>query len=256
MKNVLEVFAKKYRSFPQQVQVLVLLFAVFLFIFLFVRQLFIPESFGKYGNYRAAAVDSIMANSLVYAGHQACAECHDDVAEEKSQYMHRHVACETCHGPGYAHTREPDEHSVSTPKGRKFCVLCHSYNPSRPTGFPRIDPLVHNPLKQCTTCHEPHTPEPPSTPKECGACHADIARTKAISPHRSLKCTTCHKTKEEHKTMPRSFLSTIPTTSEFCGTCHSEDAGSDEQIPRVDLAVHGEGYFCGQCHYPHFPEVY
>ena len=41
----------------------------------------------------------------------------------------------------------------------------------------------------------------------------------------------------------------------FCGQCHAPDAKSDKEIPRVDMATHGERYVCWQCHYPHMPEV-
>ena len=30
---------------------------------------------------------------------------------------------------------------------------------------------------------------------------------------------------------------------------------SDKEIPRVDMATHGERYVCWQCHYPHSPEL-
>jgi ribosomal protein S27AE len=46
-----------------------------------------------------------------------------------------------------------------------------------------------------------------------------------------------------------------PTTRESCGRCHSPEAQSPAQSPRVDLASHGERYVCWQCHYPHLPEV-
>ncbi|MBN2007985.1 hypothetical protein JW960_01425 [candidate division KSB1 bacterium] len=246
---------EKYLAIPEQIRIVTVLFAIFLIMFIFGRRLFIPKTFGEYGHYRAAAVDDIMQIGLVYAGHQACAECHDDVVAEKSQHMHKHVACENCHGPGYAHTQAPDEHPLTIPTDRSYCVLCHSYNPARPTGFPQIDPVTHNPDGACIDCHQPHAPQPPEVPEECGSCHERIVRTLGAGHHNSLPCTQCHDIKQEHKITPRDFLPTVPRTREFCGTCHSTKASSAKEIRRVDIVTHGENYFCGQCHFPHNPEV-
>jgi hypothetical protein len=246
---------KIYQSIPEQIRILAVLFAIFLISFIFGRRLFVPKTFGKYGHYHAVAADSIMANKLVYAGHQACGECHDDVLEKKSKHMHQNVACENCHGPGYEHTQAADEHEMPKPKDRSYCVFCHSYNPARPSGFPQIDPVIHNPDEPCITCHDPHAPQPPEVPEQCGACHERIVRTLAQAKHQPLACTQCHNVKQEHKTTPREFLPTIPDTREFCGTCHATNAASSNNIQRIDMAMHGENYFCGQCHYPHFPEV-
>jgi len=59
----------------------------------------VPESFGKYGHYRANAVDDVMNLDIAYAGFEACADCHDDVVETKAGSRHAGVACESCHGP-------------------------------------------------------------------------------------------------------------------------------------------------------------
>jgi hypothetical protein len=255
-KDSINWLITKYKTIPQQVSHLLILFIIFMVIFISGRRLLIPDTFGVYGHYRAAAVDSNMADSLVHAGHLTCAECHDDVAEIKSESYHRGVACETCHGPGYDHTQAPDEHTLPAPRERGYCVLCHSYNPSRPTGFPQIDQMSHNPGKPCMSCHDPHAPQLPNTPESCSACHAEIARTKAVSHHQNLSCIRCHEALEEHKITPRAYLPTVPKTREFCGECHSESAEGDIQVARIDMALHGENYNCWQCHYPHYPEAY
>jgi ribosomal protein S27AE len=54
---------------------------------------------------------------------------------------------------------------------------------------------------------------------------------------------------------PREHRPAKPTSREFCGGCHAEDAVTEEEILRVDLATHGESYMCWQCHYPHLPEA-
>jgi hypothetical protein len=165
------------------------------------------------------------------------------------------VACETCHGPGAAHVADPQSNAPVVPRERSFCPRCHGYDASRPTGFPQIEPVTHNPMKPCVECHTPHAPEPPTLPSSCAACHGEIARLKAVSHHAALDCTQCHQTPDAHRDTPRLVVAEKPRAREFCGGCHAKDAKSPKQIPRVDLATHGSRYLCWQCHYPHYPEV-
>jgi hypothetical protein len=174
------------------------------------------------------------------------------MAEKRLSGNHRGVACETCHGPAAAHVESPLDTKPVVPKTRAFCVTCHAYNPSRPTGFPQIDPVTHNPMIECKVCHDPHAPVPPVVPEQCSACHGQIARQKALSRHAGLQCTACHEAPDAHKTNPRGVRPTKPATRDFCGTCHS---GMEGSIPQIDLKQHGAPYMCWQCHYPHYPET-
>jgi hypothetical protein len=166
------------------------------------------------------------------------------------------VNCEVCHGASFEHANadDPDEALPRAPRGREHCVLCHGYLASRPTGFPQIVADSHYPLKGCISCHDPHEPAPEEPPTECEACHATIARTKALSHHVYVECTHCHTATEEHKLAPRLHRPTKPTRREFCGECHAEGSAPDDAIT-VDMQTHGEGYVCWQCHYPHLPEA-
>jgi cytochrome c7-like protein len=188
-----------------------------------------------------------------YGGAVLCAECHDESDTKKKGY-HRNLSCETCHGSAKAHAEDPTAIKPTPPRKREFCVLCHAFDPSRPTGFPQINPAVHNPLKPCITCHNPHDPKPPEVPRECQACHGEIARTKAVSPHVLLECTTCHEVPDGHKVTPRAVAASMPTDRSFCGKCHDKDS-KEKEPPKVDVATHGEKYLCWQCHYPHMPEI-
>lgn len=240
---------------PQQVSRLGIVFAVLAIVFVAVRQTLVPDTFGDAGHYRAAAVDSIAAQPLKYAGHEACTMCHRPIAEKRSASNHSGVSCEVCHGPAAEHVAAPGMVRPPAPRERGFCPLCHGYNASRPSGFPQIDPVAHNPTVPCMTCHDPHAPEPPVIPGECRACHGQIASTKAVSHHAALPCLTCHDAPDEHKAMPRAVRPGKPSSRDFCGGCHAEGAASPPRIPRIDMATHGEDYLCWQCHYPHHPEA-
>ena len=239
---------------PDQVVRLAVLFAAAIAVLIVARQQFVPKTFGQLGHYRAAALDSVAGRPLRYAGLQACVECHAEVGEKKSKSYHRGLSCEVCHGAANDHAADPGVRSPAAPKDRGTCLHCHDYQPSRPTGFPQIIERLHNPLQACVTCHNPHDPTPPQVPGPCSACHATIARTKAISHHVTLDCETCHETAPEHKQNPRAYLPKKPVEREFCGRCHAEGAQSPAEIPRIDMATHGGRYLCWQCHYPHYPE--
>lgn len=240
---------------PPQVPRVGILFALALAALVGARSALVPASFGKYGHYRAAAVDSIAARPVRFAGRQECEDCHDDVAQQRIAGNHRGVACEVCHGPQAAHVAAPADVTPPAPRDRAFCPRCHAYNPSRPTGFPQIDPETHNPLKACITCHDPHAPVPPVVPEQCGACHGQIARQKALSHHVNLPCVTCHTVPAQHKVAPHAVRPTKPVERAFCGQCHDREAGRMAEAPRIDLATHYPRYLCWQCHYPHYPET-
>lgn len=203
----------------------------------------------------AAATEREASRNIKYAGVPACAQCHETEYSLKKNGYHRNVSCEICHGPASDHTADPVEIKPPAPRDRQFCPTCHAYSLSRPVGFPQINPVTHNPLQPCIACHDPHDPKPPAVPGECMACHDEIERTKAVSPHVLLDCTTCHTTPEEHKITPRSVRPSKPVDREFCGQCHRTDSGIPD-VPKIDISTHGEKYLCWQCHYAHMPELH
>ncbi len=251
---------------PDQVVRIVVIFTLGLTALVTLRNRFIPETFGELGHYRAAAIDLNANKPIRYVGWQTCYDCHDDVVEKKAASYHRLLSCEVCHGPGYDHAEvDFDEYTPYIPHGRKDCLICHEYLAARPTGFPQIIELQHNPAEPCVKCHDPHDPTPPETPGACSGCHGEIARTKSLSHHRIVPCQICHDTPAEHMTSPRMHLPTKPRQREFCGQCHGKKAKPlllltdadirEKDVPRVDLTVHGNTYVCWQCHYPHYPEA-
>jgi len=238
---------------PQQLTRLLLIFAVLASGLALARHLLLPETFGERGYYRTAAVEGILKQPIMYAGRERCALCHTQIATAHANARHQSVACEACHGPAAAHTEAPTDNPLPVPRERGYCSLCHGYDPSRPTGFPQIDPVAHNPLQACVSCHNPHQPEPPHIPEECSVCHGAIARTKAVSVHVLLPCTRCHTTPRKHKITPRVARADKPQSREFCGSCHAVDARGPKETPRVDLETHHRRYLCWQCHDPHHP---
>jgi len=214
----------------------------------------IPRSYVDRSLHRRLTVEREAARELSFAGTDACDECHQEVRAVALQGPHHDVSCEVCHGPSAAHTQD-DAIKPPAPRGRTLCPVCHLYDPARPTGFPQINPVVHNPVVPCIRCHAPHDPTPSGPPRVCTACHGDIGRTQSLSPHALLDCVTCHEAPEEHKVTPRNIKPAKPKTRSFCGGCHGVGAERSD-APKVDIATHGEKYLCWQCHYAHMPELH
>jgi hypothetical protein len=245
---------KTMKKLPEQITRLAVVFGVFITLIVVVRVFILPAELKETGINRKSAIERELAKPVRYAGAHACSECHEDEYETKKAGYHANLACETCHGALQAHTEDPEEESPFLPQTREFCPVCHTYNLSRPTGYPQINPIAHNPLKPCSQCHNPHDPVPPEVPQTCSACHAQIVRTKAVSHHVGLECTVCHNVPEEHRINPRSVKPSKPANRTFCAQCHgfgSKVIGT----PKIDIETHGEKYLCWQCHYPHLPEV-
>jgi hypothetical protein len=144
---------------PPQIPRLALAFAIFIALFLVLRHFLVPATFGKYGPYRAAAMDDYSSIPIHYAGQQACFECHQDIEDMKAQDVHSGIHCETCHGPGQKHAESGEAADILRPSGREFCGSCHAVNAARKKEtIAQIDPEKHNIGKNCIECHNPHQP--------------------------------------------------------------------------------------------------
>ena len=144
---------------PPQIPRLALAFAIFISLFLFLRSVLIPDTFGELGHYRAASLIDNTLPEIHYAGQKACFECHQDIEDPKAQDVHSGIHCETCHGPGQKHVISNEEGDILKPAGREFCGSCHELNAAKQkTAIFQVDLNKHNVGKNCTECHNPHQP--------------------------------------------------------------------------------------------------
>jgi uncharacterized CHY-type Zn-finger protein len=134
-------------------------FAVGIVLFLVLRGIFVPKTFGQYGHYRAAAITDVASRPVMFAGHQACEACHTDVHELKSKGVHARVACESCHGPLAKHADDPTALQPPHIDVAVLCVRCHEANIAKPKTFPQVVSADHSGGVVCDTCHKPHSPK-------------------------------------------------------------------------------------------------
>ena len=143
---------------PTQLKRLIPLFIVFIGLFLIVRSLLIPDSFGQYGHYRGDALIDIAELELVHASKQDCYDCHDDIREMLENDVHAGLSCLICHGPGLEHVENPETDNIQKNSGREFCGRCHDQNAARSAEVVcQVDIKTHNPeIEDCIDCHNPH----------------------------------------------------------------------------------------------------
>jgi len=155
---------------PPQILRLVLLTLAIVVSYLVARAFLTPPSFGEYGWYRGEALVELRARPPVYAGKQACDECHSDILQKLAKDSHKTLSCEACHGISRLHAENPnikagrqneDETESAGPQkvelAGSHCLRCHEANPSRPKWFKQIVVKDHYGSK-CVECHLPHQP--------------------------------------------------------------------------------------------------
>lgn len=126
-------------------------------VFLGIRTLLVPKSFGQYGHYRGDALADIVARPVNFAGHQICESCHADVLDKKKTGSHARVNCEACHGPLAKHADDPSIQPAKLDTA-VLCIRCHEANAAKPKSFPQVASADHSTGLPCDTCHQPHSP--------------------------------------------------------------------------------------------------
>lgn len=139
---------------------LALLFAAGIALFLVLRALLVPPSFGELGHFRTGAIADNAARPPVFAGRKACAECHSEVADELHGDAHAAIGCESCHGALAVHADDPETAAPPALDARALCRLCHAALAARPASHPQVDAEAHSEGNSCTDCHSPHAPTP------------------------------------------------------------------------------------------------
>lgn len=133
------------------------------------RILLVPETFGRYGFYRAANLGEQAGREVRHGGDDACGKCHPANRALHDKGAHRPVPCEDCHDALAAHIGDgrkiadmPRVKSVT-----RLCGRCHRDLAARRDDFPRINVEQH--VKDqgavlsdqvCFDCHNPHDPAP------------------------------------------------------------------------------------------------
>lgn len=94
------------------------------------QALFVPKDFGKYGHYRASAVEDEMNRPVRNQTNDSCLECHPHIKKIHLGGVHKTVSCEFCHGPNADHAKDGKKIAEMPVKRgediKTLCLRCHN----------------------------------------------------------------------------------------------------------------------------------
>ncbi|PHS54640.1 MAG: hypothetical protein COB01_00390 [Lutibacter sp.] len=134
-------------------------FLVFVGVFILIQNYLTPSSFGKYGHYRADAIEEAKVITPYFKGEEKCASCHQDIYDLKYSDLHSEVRCESCHPPKITAATECEILPPIIEGSIEFCGQCHAINAGRlKKGVPQLDIEEHEGSQNCIECHNSHAP--------------------------------------------------------------------------------------------------
>ncbi len=181
-----------------------------------------------------------------YTGTAKCVRCHQKQAKPYFNGPHgkdwisrapaSDLGCETCHGAGLAHDRDPGAKglivmppNMSPRDATALCLKCHD---RQHAGWSGSQHDARN--LTCVTCHTMHKPKSErgllkgeTIVESCGACHRDKSARLQRSSHMPMRegkmeCSTCH---DPHGSTNVRMLRAGNTINESCQSCHAEKRG-------------------------------
>ncbi len=218
-------------------------------------------------------IEAMLAGDYSRKGADTCLACHDDAltlalfktphaipGDDRGPFGHGQLQCESCHGPGDAHSgrvrrnqqRPPlitfapgDPTPLEVQNGQ--CLNCHQTDVGFGwhSGNHPVDEVA------CASCHSSHTARDPvlltsSQGPVCVDCHQSVRTDmqKAFAhpiAQRKMDCTSCHAVHGDDAASDFTQLTAIDT----CQQCHAETRGPHlwEHAPATED--------CGLCHAPH-----
>lgn len=216
-----------------------------------------------------------------YVGDEACADCHDELAQAFIQNTHniyaesKGVLCESCHGSGTAHSEEGDADLIYNPATefdateQNACLSCHNSS-----NFESLEGDAHHQLANgCSDCHTVHGTSNQLLKKDkshlCVGCHTDVYAELTLPSRHPVKeglmnCDDCHNV---HGGSTKHTMTN--ESREVCLSCHSSQEGpfvfehdpvaEDCQICHTphgsvvdNLLIESEPALCLTCHPMHF----
>lgn len=232
----------------------------------------------------AASIFGILACALAVGAcnsgpniaNETCLACHDGrSAPDQTDFRsakHNWIACEDCHGDGFAHIRSGGAPLLIGDPGRdpfgdavNVCTTCHA---EKVAGW---EDTAHGEFMRaaCISCHNVHVPGGMQVEHESGAfltsagyaelcsqCHEDTVNQYLASDHAQKDVLTCFACHDMHKP---TTLRRDPVNNDICQQCHDSFQLGLDSVEAVDFHT---GFFhpvdpagtgssrCIGCHMP------
>ena len=199
-----------------------------------------------------------------YVGSDACKDCHEDQFKNFSHTSHAQLTklaswkekitgCESCHGPGKAHSEEGDPKKIISFKNKssketsETCLGCHAGREEH-NNFRRGEHWRND--IGCTDCHSTHSPP---TGRQLAASNVFVSPANAQKPGftdiRLLKksepqlCLSCHSETKHQFNLP--FHHKVLEGAMRCSDCHNPHGGFELKQTRLATGVDAA---CIKCH--------
>ena len=199
-----------------------------------------------------------------YVGSETCKVCHEDQfknfahtahasLENLSSWKGKVVGCESCHGPGKAHSEEGDPKKIISFKTRsakensETCLACHSGKEEH-NNFRRGEHWRND--VGCTDCHSPHgapvgtnTAASNTFVSQTNAEKPGISTIKMLRASEPQLCLKCHSEAKHQFNQP--FHHKVLEGAMKCSDCHNPHGGFE--LKQTRLAT-GADAPCLKCH--------
>lgn len=192
-----------------------------------------------------------------------CAGCHSTgVDVYAGNWTELNIACESCHGPGKAHSEKPLAGNIVNPsrlsrdRSIEICLSCHQSGKPPGSQTEYAWAVGYQPGMDLSKFWKGSKPVPGKQTAEFwhnGTAHKNRVQGNAFLQsgmyHAGLQCTICH---DMHGTRYRSLNVKSADTNALCVTCHGpeKDAGPSYKVlsDHTHHAATSTGSRCIECH--------
>jgi predicted CXXCH cytochrome family protein len=191
-----------------------------------------------------------------------CAGCHSTGVDPVSAtWAEQNITCESCHGPGKAHSEKPAATNIVNParlpveRSIEVCLSCHQAG--RPAGDEYAWAVGYQPGKKLADFWHGFEPTGKQTPEfwSDGTAHKNRVQgntfTHSVMFAHGIQCSNCH---DSHGSRHVSMTLKSASTNALCLTCHGP--GKDVGPSYKELSDHthhtttSAGSQCISCHMP------
>lgn len=190
-----------------------------------------------------------------------CAGCHSTGSDAYlGSWVELNIACESCHGPGKAHSDHPLKENIVNParlsleRSKDVCFSCHLSG--KPPGTEFAWPVGYQPGDVLSDFWEASQPEKGTrTPDlwENGTAHKNRVQgntfQQSVMAHQGIQCTVCH---DAHGSRHQSMTVKSGPSNALCLTCHGPEKKIGPDYRTLSEHTHhgplSTGSECIECH--------